>query len=195
MTFQCRRQFSGDLFYVRVLRILRGILEILHVFLMVLHHCIHIVLVKLLSRNALQFGLELLRVIRNAFRDRDVLLLRELLKLAERHRVVLYHHLGKLLDVRSFVFAATILPRVTSARLPLIASWRKLWSELLFAVLEAELSRAELSVLAGWAELLSRVAAFSLPLQPRLIKASARRKMRLCFIESLSYGVTEKLID
>ena len=65
---------------------------------MVLYHAVHVIPVKLLSRVALQFTLKLLRVIWKAFRHGDVLLLRELLKLAESHGMVLYHHLGKLLD-------------------------------------------------------------------------------------------------
>ena len=57
-----------------------------------------------------------------------------------------------------------------------MAFCRKVWSELLFAVLGAALLLAELSALARWAGLLSWVAAFSLPLQPRLIKANARKR-------------------
>src|SRR5205823_3174923 len=89
----------GPLLYVFVLGIFGGILKLLNIFFVVLHHGIHIGFVQIAAAGAVNFRFEVFGVIGQVARQNQVFLLCQLLQLVERLGMVFHHHLRKPLDL------------------------------------------------------------------------------------------------
>src|SRR5205807_4283756 len=89
------QHLGRPLLYITILGVLRSVLEVLYIFLMVLDHAVHVVLIQLLARFTAEFILQDFGIVRHAIRQSNVLGLRKLLQFVQGLAVVIHHHLGE----------------------------------------------------------------------------------------------------